>query len=170
MCLLTYLHWPGLMLWVQRHNSIYWMKLKKPRIDEPPEAAFNTTGNEPFFNGPNPASFCLFSFFSHDKYSTNLTIIAWDSNPGRQDGRPRRIHWAMAAPPNEPFLEGNTMFGSRRVKKSTISNGQVQRQRPSSCKQSINAAENSWAFAQTNERKDEHKAGKESKDKKRKRQ
>ena len=25
-------------------------------------------------SGPNPASFCLFSFFSHDKYSTNLTI------------------------------------------------------------------------------------------------
>ena len=25
-------------------------------------------------NGPNPASFCLFSFFSHGKYSTNLTI------------------------------------------------------------------------------------------------
>ena len=27
-------------------------------------------------NGPNPASFCLFSFFSqyNDKYSTNLTI------------------------------------------------------------------------------------------------
>ena len=24
--------------------------------------------------GSNPASFCLFSFFSHDKYSTNLTI------------------------------------------------------------------------------------------------
>ena len=24
--------------------------------------------------GPNPASFCLFSFFSHDIYSTNLTI------------------------------------------------------------------------------------------------
>ena len=24
-----------------------------------------------FKNGPNPASFCLFSFFSHDKYSTN---------------------------------------------------------------------------------------------------
>ena len=22
-------------------------------------------------NGPNPVSFCLFSFFSHDKYSTN---------------------------------------------------------------------------------------------------
>ena len=27
-----------------------------------------------FENGPNPASFCLFSFFSQDKYSTNLTI------------------------------------------------------------------------------------------------
>ena len=25
-------------------------------------------------NGPNSASFCLFSFFSHDKYRTNLTI------------------------------------------------------------------------------------------------
>ena len=24
---------------------------------------------------PYPASFCLFSFFSHDKYSTNLIII-----------------------------------------------------------------------------------------------
>ena len=24
-----------------------------------------------FLNGPNPASFCLFSLFSHDKYSTN---------------------------------------------------------------------------------------------------
>ena len=27
-----------------------------------------------FLNRPNPASFCLFSFFSYDKYSTNLTI------------------------------------------------------------------------------------------------
>ena len=25
---------------------------------------------------------------------------AWDSNPGQQDGRRRRIHWAIAAPPN----------------------------------------------------------------------
>ena len=25
-------------------------------------------------NGQSPASFCLFSFYSHDKYSTNLTI------------------------------------------------------------------------------------------------
>ena len=24
-----------------------------------------------FLNGPNPASFCLFSYFSYDKYSTN---------------------------------------------------------------------------------------------------
>ena len=27
-----------------------------------------------FLNGPNQASFCLFPFFSLDKYSTNLTI------------------------------------------------------------------------------------------------
>ena len=27
-----------------------------------------------FLNALNPASFCLFSSFSHDKYSTNLTI------------------------------------------------------------------------------------------------
>ena len=26
------------------------------------------------FYWPKPASFCLFSFFSYDKYSTNLTI------------------------------------------------------------------------------------------------
>ena len=27
-----------------------------------------------FLNGPNPAYFCLFSFFSHNKYSTNTII------------------------------------------------------------------------------------------------
>ena len=57
-----------------------------------------------FLNWPNPASFCLFSFFLHDKYSTNtineksVVGVAWDSNPGWQDGRLRRIHWEMAAP------------------------------------------------------------------------
>ena len=60
-----------------------------------------------FKNGPNPASFCLFSFFSqyNDNCSTNLTIneiklrwFDWDLNPGQQDGRRRQIHWAMAAP------------------------------------------------------------------------
>ena len=30
--------------------------------------------NEILFYGSNPASFCLVSFFSHDKWSTNLTI------------------------------------------------------------------------------------------------
>ena len=29
---------------------------------------------------------------------------AWDSNPGRQDGRRRRIHWAIAAPQFEVLL------------------------------------------------------------------
>ena len=27
----------------------------------------------PFLNGPNLASFCLYPFFSHDKYSTKFT-------------------------------------------------------------------------------------------------
>ena len=48
-----------------------------------------------FLNGPN--HFCLFSFFSHDKYSTNLTIIdtSIDGVLGTwtQDGRRRRIHY-----------------------------------------------------------------------------
>ena len=42
-----------------------------------------------FLNGPNPASFCLFSFFSQDKYSTNFDYkrkkCSWDSNLGQQD-------------------------------------------------------------------------------------
>ena len=55
-------------------------------------------------NGPNPASFCLFLFFSHDKFSTNFDYkwknrrwCAWYLNTGQQDGRCRWIHWAMAA-------------------------------------------------------------------------
>ena len=46
-----------------------------------------------------------FCSFHKTKYSPNLIInhksvrmCAWDSNPGRQDGRRRRIHLAMAAP------------------------------------------------------------------------
>ena len=34
----------------------------------------STTGKQVFLNGTNSASFCLFSFFSHDKCSTYLTI------------------------------------------------------------------------------------------------
>ena len=32
---------------------------------------------------------------------------AWDSNPGRQDGRHRQIHWAMAAPHKQMFAKHN---------------------------------------------------------------
>ena len=43
--------------------------IKKAAVKGTPEY------NELYFfflkNGPNPTSFCLFSFFSHDKYSTN---------------------------------------------------------------------------------------------------
>ena len=52
-------------------------------------------------NGPIPASFCLFSSFSHYNFNnTNWkkhSWCAWDSNPGPQDGRRRRNHGAMAA-------------------------------------------------------------------------
>ena len=45
--------------------------------------------------------FCLFSFFSHDKYSTSLTVndksVDRDSNPGRQNGTRRLIHRSMVA-------------------------------------------------------------------------
>ena len=44
-----------------------------------------------FLNGPNPASFCLFSFFSHDKYSTYLTIndkrVGTQTQGGRMEGK-----------------------------------------------------------------------------------
>ena len=60
-------------------------------------------------NGPIPASFCLFSFFSH--YNFNNTNwkkhrwCAWDSNPRPIDGRCRRYHGAMAAAPwSEIFI------------------------------------------------------------------
>ena len=53
-------------------------------------------------NGPNLASFCLFSFF-HTTRIAQISVskrrwCAWDSNPGQQDCRHSRIHWAMAAP------------------------------------------------------------------------
>ena len=43
---------------------------------------------------------CFYSFLKTNRYSTNLTLMimimrrwyAWDSNPGQQDGRRRRIH------------------------------------------------------------------------------
>ena len=67
-----------------------------------------------FKNGPIPASFCLFSFFSHSNSNDKYTIWtikiekrgwwAWDSNPGRHDGRHRQIHWAIAAPAIISFM------------------------------------------------------------------
>ena len=51
-----------------------------------------------FLNGPIPASFCLFLFFSRYNFNTNWKKhrwCAWDSNPGPQDGRCRRNHGAI---------------------------------------------------------------------------
>ena len=50
-------------------------------------------------HGPNPASFYLFSFFSHDKYSIIFIlndksvdgVPTWDLNPGQHAGRGKRI-------------------------------------------------------------------------------
>ena len=53
-----------------------------------------------FLNGSIPASFCLFSFFSHYNFNTiwkKHRWCAWDSNLGLQDGRHRQNHGAMAA-------------------------------------------------------------------------
>ena len=61
-----------------------------------------------FLNGPIPASFWFFRSFNIPNQMTNIQFeqyklkkriwCAWDMNPGRQDGRCRRNHWAMAAP------------------------------------------------------------------------
>ena len=53
-----------------------------------------------FKNGPIPASFCLFSFFSQYNFNTNWKKrrwCPWDLNLGPQDGRHRWNHKAMAA-------------------------------------------------------------------------
>ena len=53
-----------------------------------------------FLNGPIPASFCIFSFFSHYNFYTNWKKrrwCAWESNPGPQDGTCRQNHGATAA-------------------------------------------------------------------------
>ena len=48
----------------------------------------------------DPASFCLFSSFPlyNDNYSTQFNWCAWESNPGPQDARHRRVHRAMVDP------------------------------------------------------------------------
>ena len=61
-----------------------------------------------FLNGLNPASYFVYfgSFLtSHGQIKHKFDYKwkkrrwhAWESNPGRQDGRRRWIHWAMAAP------------------------------------------------------------------------
>ena len=53
-------------------------------------------------NGPIPASFSFFYFRPFQMIQLNIfwckrICCAWDSSPGRQDGRCRRFHWAMAA-------------------------------------------------------------------------
>ena len=79
-----------------------------------------------FKNGPIPASFCfifvLFSFqFKWQTYHLNNINwkkhrwCAWDSNPGRQYGRRRRIHWAMAAPHLDSYREHSNNVNNKCV-------------------------------------------------------
>ena len=61
-------------------------------------------------NGPIPASFCLFSFFSCYNFNTNwkkCRWCAWDLIPGPQDGRRRWNHAAMAATINILLIDVN---------------------------------------------------------------
>ena len=39
---------------------------------------------------------------------------AWDSNPGRQDGKRRQFHWAMAAPPCHIIICNSTTLDAER--------------------------------------------------------
>ena len=66
-------------------------------------------------NGPFPASFCLFLFFSRHNFNTNWKKhrwCAWDSNLGPKDGGRRQNHGAMEATPEFTSLqkEGKQMF------------------------------------------------------------
>ena len=58
-------------------------------------------------NGPIPASFSVyFRLFNMLQFKLKKRRwCAWDSNPGRQDGRRKRIHWAMAAPLKRLFFD-----------------------------------------------------------------
>ena len=62
---------------------------------------FYLFGVSSFFNGPIPASFCLFSLFSQSNFNNKnwkkCRSCARDLNPGPQEGRCRRNHGAMAA-------------------------------------------------------------------------
>ena len=54
------------------HCSNIWMYLCHKVFQQLQEVTRYRAWLKPtFLNGPNPVSFCLFSFFSHDKYSTN---------------------------------------------------------------------------------------------------
>ena len=74
-----------------------------------------------FKNGPIPATFCLFSFFSCYNFNTNWKKnrwCAWDSNQGLQDGRRRQNHGAMVAT-HPPFLLNRKLFQSPRIEPKT---------------------------------------------------
>ena len=62
---------------------------------------YTKTKNDATFDFKIMASLCLFSSFSHYNWNWKNQSVPrccdWDLNPGPQEGRRRRIHWAMAA-------------------------------------------------------------------------
>ena len=91
---------------LQEHLERWWVFWMLPCKTKTLQSFFKWAKHVPFFY--------LFSFLSQckDKYDTHLPINdksigrwwAWDSIPGWQDGRRRRIHWAMAAPQNSQLF------------------------------------------------------------------
>ena len=89
--------------WSNGWKQLFW-KLKLAEFVDPSSMSTQESRLEKFGfffkkNGPFPAPFCLFSFFSYN-FNTNWKKrrwCAWDLNPGPQDGWGRRNHWAMAA-------------------------------------------------------------------------
>ena len=66
--------------------------------------------------------FVLFTFqFKWQIYNLNninwkkRRWCAWDSNPGRQDGRRRQIHWAIAAPLVTAFFHNETPHQAQKL-------------------------------------------------------
>ena len=44
-----------------------------------------------------------YNFYNKLMWKSPSSILCWDSNPGRHDGRRRRIQWAIAAPQHCTF-------------------------------------------------------------------
>ena len=87
-----------------------------------------------FINGSNPVPL-LFIFVL---FSTQLQMLcniyckwkkywwcAWDLNPGQENGRLRRVHWAMAAPLPSPFVPAQVQALDCLLKRDLLKQGSL---------------------------------------------